>query len=500
MFPRLGAGSLSSSPTPLVRILLLGLGLLAASGASPAENDVGSRADLRIENVHVVDVKSGEVLRNRSVAITDGRITGIEAAGAEIAAERTLDGEGGYLIPGLWDLHAHLRADGLPDWITTEWMMPLVLAHGVTGVRDMKSGCDGPEAVDPCLEKMKRWRGEVEAGELAGPRLLALSSAFVNPPWEYEVTEEQARGLVRKLAGDGFDLVKIYTRLSPEALAWMGDEAEKAGIEIGGHVPLRATSAQASDAGFRTLEHARAFLFDCYPGAEGFRANATSHDAPISAMRAMVEEHDPERCAALFETLVENDTWYVPTHVTRRMEARADDPAFRDDPRQRYLPPAMWQAWQQDADRTVEIDPSPEGRAAMRGFYEKGLEITAAAHEAGVQIVVGTDGGDTYVFPGVGVHDEMAELVKAGLTPAEALRAATWQGARLLRRTEDHGSVEEGKIADLVLLAANPLESIDNTRTIRAVLFGGEVLDRERLDGMLAAVEEAAKRPLGPES
>jgi cytosine/adenosine deaminase-related metal-dependent hydrolase len=477
------------------RILLAALALVAGPALRAAEP-----ADLLLTNVHVVDVERGEVLRDRAVAIDDGRIVRmvrLAAADAEIAAARTVDGAGGYLIPGLWDLHAHLRADGLPDWITTDWMMPLLLAHGVTGVRDMKSGCDGPEEVDPCFAKMKRWQAQVEVGELAGPRIVAMASAFVNPPWDHEVTEEQARGLVRKLAGDGFDLVKIYTRLSPEAMRWMGDEAAKAGIAIAGHVPLRATSVEASNAGFTSIEHARAFLFDCFPGSAGFRATATSHDSPVETLRAMVEEHDPARCREVFRTLAENGTAYVPTHVTRRMDAYADDPDFRNDPRESYLPPALWQQWQRDADRMAALDPSLEGRRAMRRFYEMGLELTGAAHDAGVTVLVGSDGGDTYAFPGSGVHDELGELVKAGLTPAEALRAATSRSAALLGRSEDHGTVEVGKVADLVLLGADPLESIENVRKIRAVVFGGEVLDRDRLDAMLEAVEEAAKRPLG---
>lgn len=486
--------SSSLSPSPLLLLIFLGVLGLAAPvvGESPPE----PAADLLITNVHVVDVESGEVLPDRSVAVADGRIVRVAAAG-EVTAARTVDGTGGYLIPGLWDLHAHLRADGLPDWITTDWMMPLLLAHGVTGVRDMKSGCDGPDEVDPCFAKMKEWRDAVEAGELAGPRVLAMASAFVDPPWDYEVTEEQARGLARKLAADGFDLIKIYTRLSPEAMRWMGDEAADAGIRIAGHVPLRATSIEASEAGFASIEHARAFLFDCFPGSADFRATATSHDPPVDVMRAMVEEHDASRCRKVFETLAENGTAYVPTHVTRRMDALADDPAFRNDPRERYLPPALLQSWQADAERMVALDPSPEGRRAVRRFYEKGLELTGAAHQAGVRVLVGTDGGDTYAFPGSGVHDELGELVKAGLTPAEALRAATSESAAFLGRSDDHGSAEEGKVADLVLLAANPLESIENVREIRAVVFGGEYLDRERLDAMLAAVEEAAKRPLG---
>jgi imidazolonepropionase-like amidohydrolase len=137
----------------------------------------------------------------------------------------------------------------------------------------------------------------------------------------------------------------------------------------------------------------------------------------------------------------------------------------------------------------VALDPSPEGRRVMRAFYEKGLEITRRAHQAGVPIVLGTDAGDTYVFFGSSVHDELGEFVKAGLSPAEALAAATIRSAEFLGLEQDHGSVTAGRRADLVLLNANPLENIANTRSIDTVIFDGRVLDRAALDRLLQGVE-----------
>jgi hypothetical protein len=187
-------------------------------------------------------------------------------------------------------------------------------------------------------------------------------------------------------------------------------------------------------------------------------------------------------------------TWYVPTHVTRRMDAFADDPVFRNDARSRYIPKTRWTEWNADADRMVALDPSPEGRRVMRGFYEKGLAITGRAHAAGVNIVLGTDAGDSFVFPGSSVHDELGEFVKAGLTPAQALAAATLRAAVFLGRDQDYGSVAVGKRADLVLLGANPLERIEHTRRIDAVIVGGRVLGRADLDGLLAGVERAVAK------
>lgn len=199
----------------------------------------------------------------------------------------------------------------------------------------------------------------------------------------------------------------------------------------------------------------------------------------------------------VFEELVRNETWYVPTHVTRRRDAFAGDLGFRSDPRTRYVFPVIQADFLGHMDRIVAADSAAEGRT-FTDFYLKGLEITGAAHRAGVRILVGSDAPDPYVFPGSAIHDEMGELVAAGLTPAEALRAATWNGAEFLGLTADHGSITPGKRADLVLLEGNPIEDIENVRRIRSVIFGGNLVDRAGLDRLIEDAEITSRRPLAP--
>ena len=486
-----------SPRTPGLLLLFFLLGSVSAPGGARGQDaSHPPEARVTLENVHVVDVERGEILRDRRIVIRDGVVASVPAADSEPSggAGRTVDGQGSYVIPGLWDMHAHLRGRGIPPWFITDWMMPLLVAHGVTGVRDMNSACDGEAEGPVCLDRMREWQRQVEDGTLLGPRLLALSSFQLNPPWDYRVTEEQARGAARQFAEQGLDFIKVYDRLSPEAFAWLVDEARGLDIQVAGHVPLRVHSGRASAAGLRSIEHARALLFDCYPGSDEFRDTTRTKTPDTATLRAMVEEHDVARCRELFATLVEHDTWYVPTHVTRRMDAFADDSTFRDDPRNRYVPEPMLAQWHADADRMVAMDPSPEGRRAFREFYRKGLEVTGAAHRAGVGVLVGTDGGDSFVYPGSGVHDELGELVKAGLSPLEALRAATIKPAEFLGLSDRFGSVAAGKQADLVLLEANPLEDIDHVRRIRAVVYRGQVLDRARLDALLDQAERTARK------
>lgn len=479
-------------------LYLLAMIVLLSSCVPLAPVTPSDPADIALVNVNIINVEDGSILTNQSIFIKGEVIDRIEPFTSlpTDAANQIIAGDGGWVIPGLWDMHVHLRAAGMPPELATDWQMPLLLANGVTGVRDMASDCDGPEQGPVCFQQMVEWREQIEHGELLGPRLVALSSFPLNPPWDYEVTEEQARGMTAALQEMGIENIKIYDRLSPQALVWFMDAAQEQGLRGWGHVPLRVTAVEASNAGMRSIEHARDFLFDCYPGTAEFRSTTTSSAPTPAQMREMVSRHDEAICRELFSTLKENGTYFTPTHVTRRMEAMADDEAFRNDSRLKFIFPALQDAWNRDADRVIAIDPSPEGRQSFMDFYQKGLEITGAAHKAGVTILLGTDSGDTYVFPGSAVHDELGELVKAGLSPAEALRAATLNGAEMLNLADEFGRVAEGKRADLLLLSRNPLEDIDNTRAISALFFAGRYLDREKLDELLAQAEATAMLPL----
>jgi hypothetical protein len=415
-------------------------------------------------------------------------------AGAQI-----IDGTGKFLMPGLWDMHAHLfERRGAADID-----MPLLVANGVTGVREMGSDCVASATLGDCLAQRRTWQRRIEAGELLGPRLLALSSWPVDgprglpngvPDFFGAVTSEQGRQLARFFSDRKVDFIKIYGNIPRDGFFGLSDEARKLGLPVVGHEPLSVSAIEASSAGMKTFEHARVFLFNCFPGAAEFRGLDSNASPNTTWRRRMIDEYDPKICADVFSTFVRNGTRYVPTHLTRKMDAFADDPMYRNDPRSRYIPKATWKAWNDDADGMIAADRSPQGRKAMMDFYKKGLEITGAAHKAGVKVMVGTDNGDSYILPGFAVHDEIQELVKAGLTPAEALKAATWNGAEFLGQLDTSGSIEAGKWADLILLNANPLIDARNTQSIAAVILRGRYLDRATLDQLLAGAETAAAK------
>jgi hypothetical protein len=214
------------------------------------------------------------------------------------------------------------------------------------------------------------------------------------------------------------------------------------------------------------------------------------------ARQRMVDEYDPKKCAEVFQTFAKNRTYITPTHGTRKMDAFADDSAYRHDPRLKYVTTLQQFGWNLDANRMIASDSSRAGRRSYLDFYTKGLELTGAAYRAGVPVMVGTDANDSFVYPGFSVHDELEELIKAGLTPAQALAAATRSGAEFLGRTGDFGSVAAGRFADLVLLDGNPLDNIRNTRRINAVVLQGRYLDRAALDSLLTAVAQEVGKPV----
>ncbi len=445
---------------------------------------------LLLHSVNIINVESGNVTANQQVLIRDGRIARIGAAitdGIENAGSiQQIDGQNGFLMPGLLDMHAHIRHPLAPSLI-----FPQFVAHGVTGIREMNSECDDPQPGMPCLPQMQTWQQQIDAGELTGPRFLALSSFPVNPPWDYEVSEEQIRGLVAEMDNRGVDVIKTYFRLSTQAFRWLADEAAQRELSVAGHLPVTMTVTEAANSGLDSLEHARDLLFDCFPGSAEFRSTERTQNPSVAWLQRMVEEHDSTQCEQVFQAMVANDTWYVPTHVTRRMDAMAGDSAFRNDPRRQYIWPEVLQSWDADADNMLAMAPSPDERDIVAGFYQQGLTLTGQAHQAGVRVLMGTDSGDSFSYFGASAHDELKELVKAGLTPAQALRAATRDGAEFLNIQDDYGSVSEGKVADLILLRANPLTDINNIGTIDAVFMGQQYYDRAALDALLQDVVDA---------
>jgi imidazolonepropionase-like amidohydrolase len=487
----------------MFRSLLLLFALLPACLSVP---DAPS-ADLAIRNVTVIDPETRSVSPRTDVLVTGGRIVAVRPAAARsLPAARVIDGTGRYLIPGLNDMHFHLF---LPE--PAQVPLNLLLANGVTGIREMSSDCwAAAGARKGCIADYRALQARIDRGEVAGPALLALTSTMVMGPTRLKlppaapavltpVTAEDGRAVVRLIAARGVDLLKTHDSIPAPAFAGMMEEARRLRLAVGGHIPFAAGSLGAARAGYRSIEHARDLLYDCSRFGRDYREREEAFAEQVAGAKRptnlerltrTVPEFDPRLCEAILRALAATGTYYVPTHVTREMEARAAEPAYRQDPSRRYILADRNRRWEADLTETA-ASPAAE-RAALRDFFEHGLRLTGLAHRAGVPIMAGTDASDTMIVPGFSLHRELGLLSRAGLPNWDVLRSATTVPARYFGRA-DLGGVAVGKRADLVLLRANPLVDIRNSAAIETVIANGRAYDRAALDRLLGDAEALAK-------
>jgi len=444
-----------SAPVPrpglFIACVVAALAGADAGAATPELSRDDSRPLSAVVDVTVIDAAKGVARPGQTVVLRGGRIEAAGDAGHVGVPQRArvIDGKGKFLIPGLWDMHAHVLWPGLDGFF------PLFVANGVTGVRDM-----GTHFPPPVVE---RWRDQVRKAARVGPRFVWAGPVVDGPtpvwPGSTPVASEaDARRAVRDRKAQGMDFVKVYEFLARDHYFALMDEAKRVGIPVVGHVPQSITAAEASDAGQRCIEH----------------------------LSGSVDEDGAAELAARFKR---NGTWVCPTLAIDWTFALRDDPAVSGRAELKYLPEAVV--------KVVQLPiPHPGAEVAMRQLRRKAA-VLRVMHRAGVPVLAGTDGPMAASVPGFSLHDELRLLVKeAGFTPAEALRAATFNPAVFLGKEAEMGSVEAGKVADLVLLEADPLKDIENVRRIATVIADGRVFDRKDLDRILAGVaaDAAANR------
>jgi imidazolonepropionase-like amidohydrolase len=450
---------------------------------------------LAITHADVIDVTGGPTQRDYTVVISGDRIAEIGNSSTIRAPKNAevVDATGKFLIPGLWDMHVHPHGK---DYL------PLFIANGVTGVRVMWGDPEDHE-----------WRKAIETGDLIGPRMI-IASPLVDGPkpyWRGSISvsnEAEARQVVIKAKQDGADFVKVFQFLPRDLYFAIADEAKKQGMPFAGHVPISVSAQEASSAGQKSFEHLVGILPACSSRsaellkgqqddlAEGLLSKPRYWGTHVVESRQMMlDTYSPDKVAALCAVLKSNGTWQVPTLTLLRMFAYGDDPAFLKDARLKYVPVRTRASWDPSA---IDGKHTPEDFAYMKKEFQKDLEVVGAMQKAGVGILAGTDTANPFCFPGFSLHDELGLLVQAGLSPMEALQAATLNPARFQGKEKDLGTIDKGKIADLVLLDANPLDEIGNTKRIAAVVSAGKLYSRAALDQMLAKVEAVANRkPIG---
>jgi imidazolonepropionase-like amidohydrolase len=467
-------------PLLICAALLLAFTALAQTSPQPKQ--------LAIAHVTVINPGTASVQPESIVVINADRITFVSHSVVVPLAKNTrvIDGRGQFLIPGLWDMHVH---SAFGDWFPggRDIILPLFIANGVTGVRDM--GGDIPVLFG--------WRKQIAAGKIVGPRMIIsgpmldalLPEGKLRFPSSIAVTTpESAVAAVDSLKAQGVDFIKVQSVISHDAYLAAAAEARKVGLPIVGHVPDRVRLAEVIAAGQKSVEHLMGIFEGCSTQEDKFIAGQGD-------LQLLLSTGDQAKCDALIQRLAQSQTWEVPTLAWQRGGTFLDQRDLKHDPLDKYVP-AYWRevTWKRF---TEEMMPGllHDPLELRQKYFAGNLQMVGALHRAGVPFMAGTDAAPgVYIMPGFSLHDELANFVEAGFTPMESLQTATSGPAKFLGTESTSGAIAPGKVADLVLLSANPLEDIHNTRQITAVIANGRLFDRPALNRILQDVEAAAKK------
>ena len=442
---------------------------------------------IALTHANVVDVETGAVRRDQTIIIQRSTIKTIGGAQVPIPrAARVTDLRGGYVVPGLWDMHAHLGSTGRSA-------LALYIANGITGVRDMGS----------IRGAVRPWRDSIEAGKLVGPRIFLAGPIIERASWLDAVrgyarqigdaalmedlagripvdTPATARKAVDSVITLGADFLKIRNDPTSIALYALLRRAREKNIPVAGHWPSGISPAEASDSGYRSLEH-------------GALSVANGQLGPT------LDRMSADERRAVFTKFARNGTAYTPTLISLKgfrltpdsIIARVlNDTAGNIDPRIRYMDRSLVSGWKTDFKLKANESPPLDWNAFSKSWNRDLREMA----DAKVLILAGTDAASPLVFTGFALAEELEAMVKdAGFTPLQSLQTATLNVAKWMHGEQSFGTVAVGKRADLTVLDGNPVEDIRNVTRVRAVVRDGRVFDRVALDTLLRNVELAVR-------
>lgn len=420
-----------------------------------------------IKDVNIIPMtQENEIIKDATIVIEGSKIVAINGPIPDGAA--IIEGKGKWLMPGLIDMHIHGFADinfgstyptkGATFFVNNQDVMTLYVANGVTTIFDLNARVDNFGQ-----------RNEIVKGNVVGPRI-ALAALINGGEGDGRIanTPSDGRQTVRIVKAEGYEFIKVYSQLNVETFKAIVDEASKQGMNVVGHIPnaFRGRLDEAFVPNFGMVAHAEEFA-------------------------KQSEDYSDEDIQKFVKLARENGTWLSPTLIV--IERIADQARSLDSIRNlegfQYIHPLMQNKWL--TSNQYNRGTNPERVARLERMIEFNNRLVKAFNKGGVPIVAGTDAGSSGVIWGFALHDEIGLLVNAGLTPEEALASATRLPAKWLGIEDKVGTVEVGKFADLVLLDANPLDDIHNTRKISGVFFNGRWVSKERIDMMLS---DLAKR------
>lgn len=449
--------------------------VVSVQAACAPANDRTSQPSFAFTHVTVIDMTGEPARADMAVVVRGNRIVSIGPSDSVRIPDGThqLNAAGKFLIPGLWDMHVHAAwAETLPTF------GPLFLANGVTGVREMWGRLD---LVGGARIRLAQ-RRLTEPRVVASGALLDGSPSYWSPGSIEVTTSEQAEEVVDSLHQAGADFIKVYGGMSRDVFEAVVKAAERRGLDVVGHVPNEVGTSAASRMGLRSNEHLMDILLSCSSREAVLRADLLrgikNHPRDSTFFvewrqtEQLLETYSEDKCEELADRLARDSTWQVPTLTVLRSAWFLTDTV---DHRLEFMPAAIRESW--SFGRTPLFKEWTADRDLAERTFARHVQIVGLLHRARVPIMAGTDVLNPFCFPGFSLHDELALLVQAGLTTMQALQAATVNPAIFLRATDSLGTIETGKLADLVLLDADPLVDIHNTKKISAVVLDGQLID-----------------------
>ncbi len=465
-------------------------------------NNSSIKGDLVIANVNIVDIRNSQIIYNQHVVILGDRISLIASGDHHsIQADTLIDGTNLYVIPGLWDMHVHIRQ-------FEDTFFPLFIAHGVTGIRDM---------FNPVIDEIGAWKDSVNQSGDMNPKIGLVGGRVVDAHQERNwpgsiVLEEQSdikEFVIDVAKAKGYDFIKVYSSLSLSQLEEIAEEAHKAGLPFAGHLPVGVPIQQAIALGQKSIEHLEGFHISMSTHQDSLYAeisktrDSLSISASFTSFRLgeafAAKNRDEEKIKELMALLRENKV-FPSTAIFTMMEQRLKSPHEYID-RNRFgfdfYPDSLVRQFSEQLVRSYP----PDLVERLKTTYVGNLQLIYYFEKYEVPFLAGTDASPTRpVLPGKSLHQELQLMQESGVKPVTLLKSATLFPAMFMQAEDKYGSVEEGKVADLVLLYSNPLEDLANAEQINGVILNGKFHSTDELESTLKKIKRMANHSSGKET
>lgn len=447
-----------------------------------------TKADLLIHSVTIIDVATGKVLPNKSIAIRNDQVLAVldASSASRYEASKMIDAKGKFAMPGLWDVHMHF---GGGDTLAEENknLLPLLLAYGVTSVRDCAADIS---------DHVLQWRDSIAKGQLTGPAIFTSGPKLegYKSVWKGDIeigTTEELHHALDSLQGLKVDFIKITDNtLQRDLYLESIREARKRGLIISGHVPYTIPMKEIVDAGLSSVEHITYLLKAGSKYEQELSAQIASGKLKGRDLtRKIMDSYDKTAALKMYRYLAEHGTAVTPTLSLGYILAYFDEDDHQHDAYLKYIGKGLQRTYEGRVNRVMKDD--AEAIAFRKEAYEKSAAVLPVLQQAGVTILAGTDAGylNSFTYPGIGLHHELELMVKYGLTPLQTLQASVINGPKFLGKKE-YGSIAAGKKADILLLDANPLINISNTQKIYGVIAKGQWMDQKNITASLEMIAQ----------